>query len=99
MPASRRVNAAYVQAVSHVENTWRAIAEHVKGCQQCKTVPTWAGGTRFISGPTCDWGAALEEEWWIALKRIEETNNPAAAEPRHRPKELPREPRIPLLSS
>jgi hypothetical protein len=89
MPASRRVNAAHVQAVSHVDNLWRAIAEHVKECPQCKTAPSWTGGTRFISGPTCDWGAALEEELCIALKRLDETNNTARGGPAPSTKEHP----------
>ena len=72
MPASRRVNAAHVQAVSHVDNTWRAIVEHVAGCPLCKMSETWRGGTRFIPVLTCDWGVALADEWRIAVKRRDE---------------------------
>ena len=77
MPASRRVNAAYVQAVSHVENTWRAIVKHVAECQQCKIEYHWRTAGQLRPGPTCGWGAALEEEWRIALKRRDEILNTA----------------------
>jgi len=73
MPASRRVNAAHVQAVSHVENVWHAIVEHVRGCQQCKTKNYW----QFIPVATCEWGMALADEWRIANERLNETNNTA----------------------
>ena len=77
MPASRRVNFAYVDAVSHANALWRTIVAHVGRCEKkCKLIEAPGGGRRFAPTHGCDWGEAFEDEWRIALKRREAARQP-----------------------
>jgi hypothetical protein len=73
MPASRRVNAAYVQAVHHADAVWRTVVSHVYACEKKCTFGMLPDGN-LILVPTkgCDAGEMLADEWRIAAKRCDE---------------------------